>query len=253
MGYPTTVTTSAAELYVANAREMWADLGRPYEELTCRDEIAVVRVHGGVRYLVCRPLPAARLTELMDVPVAGSRTVVEDPFGVSEAVMPAGVTTLRMPVMVRPWAAVEPRLPRGVSAGPVLCVSELERAEQVIVDGFPQPHLRPWTPGAALAPRVLDLRGWRVWLARQHGVPAAAGYTYDDGRAVGIYWLTTLPDHRGTGLGQALMTVMLAAHPRRVATLVATPVARRLYERLGFGAASSAAWYLRQNVSPPRD
>lgn len=247
------VTTSAAELYVTNACEMWTGLGRPSEELFCRDEVAVVSVHGGVRYLVRRPLPAARLTELMDVPMAGSRTVVEDSFGVSEAVMPAGVTTVRMPVMVRPWAPVEPHLPRGVSAGPVLCVAELERAEQVIVDGFPQPHLRPWAPGVALAPRVLGLQGWRVWLARQHGVPAAAGCTYDDGRTVGIYWLTTLPEHRGTGLGQALMTVMLAAHPRRVATLVATPVARRLYERLGFGAVSSAAWYIRQNVSLPRN
>ncbi|MGI5524273.1 GNAT family N-acetyltransferase [Micromonospora sp. CA-259024] len=121
----------------------------------------------------------------------------------------------------------------------------LEQAEQVIVNGFPLRHLQPITPGQALPPQVLQLPGWRVWLARRDGVPAAAGYTYDGGNAVGIYWLATLPEYRSAGLGRAVMNAMLAAHPDRIATLVATPAGLPLYQRLGFEPVSTAVWYLR--------
>jgi GNAT superfamily N-acetyltransferase len=118
-------------------------------------------------------------------------------------------------------------------------------AERIIVDGFPQPHAQPWVEGRTLPPRVLELPGWQVWLARREGVPAAAGYTFDDGAAVGVYWLATLSGHRSAGLGRAVLTAMLAAHPDRTATLVATDSGVPLYTSMGFTPVATATWYIR--------
>src|SRR5262249_19797262 len=156
--------------------------------------VFAVRTPGGGRFLALRRLSADRLAALVATPGPAGRIVVEDPFGVPDVLVPAETTVLRVPVVVRPPAAVGPAPLDRVSAVQVRDVSDLEQAERVIVDGFPQRHLQPWTPGQALPPRVLELPGWRVWLARREGVPAAAGYTYDDGHVVGIYWLTTLPE-----------------------------------------------------------
>jgi GNAT superfamily N-acetyltransferase len=114
-----------------------------------------------------------------------------------------------------------------------------------MVDGFPLPPYQPWTRGQALPPRVLALPGWRVWLAYRDGLPAAAGYTYDDGVAVGVYWLATLPEHRLAGLGRAIMTVSMAAHAGRVFTLVATDAGLALYQSLGFATVAMSTWYVR--------
>jgi GNAT superfamily N-acetyltransferase len=121
----------------------------------------------------------------------------------------------------------------------------LAEAEHVMVDGFPFPHHQPWIRGRALPPGVLELPGWRVWLAYREGEPAAAMYTYDDGHATGVYWVATLPDHRGHGLARALMTTAIAARPDQEFTLVATEAARPLYESLGFATVAEATWHTR--------
>jgi predicted N-acetyltransferase YhbS len=97
-----------------------------------------------------------------------------------------------------------------------------------------------------LPPWVLTTPGWRTWLAYRHGRPAAACCTYDDGAALGVYWLAALPEHRSAGLGRAIMCAALAASPGRPAALVATAVGVPLYSSLGFAAVAESAWYRMQ-------
>lgn len=177
-----------------------------------------------------------------DLLVPDSRRItLEDSFGTSEPPAIQGVRTMRMPVMDRPPGPVEESRP--VSVTRVGDPDELAQAEHVIVDGFPQRAHQPYVRGQALPPHVLGIPGWSAWLARRDGVPAAAGFSYDDGKAVGIYWLATLPEHRSHGLGRAIMTKILAAHPDRAATLVATEAGEPLYRSLGFATVSTAVWY----------
>ncbi len=94
-----------------------------------------------------------------------------------------------------------------------------------------------------LPPLVLAVPGWRAWLAFRGGEPAAACCTYDDGAALGVYWLATLPQHRSHGLGRAVMSAALTASPGRPVALVATTAGEPLYSALGFQVVSEAAWY----------
>jgi GNAT superfamily N-acetyltransferase len=111
------------------------------------------------------------------------------------------------------------------------------------VDGFPRPALQPFRPGRMLPAEALAVPGWRAWLARHGGEPAAACCSYDDGTTLGIYWLATLPGHRSLGLGRTVMAAALGACPERPAVLVATAAGVPLYTSLGFTAVSEAAWY----------
>jgi GNAT superfamily N-acetyltransferase len=153
-----------------------------------------------------------------------------------------------MPLMLRPAGSA---VPPGNGAAVVLVADQeaLVQAERVIVDGFPRPALQPYRPGRMLPPQVLTRPGWRTWLAYRDGRPAAACCTYDDGAALGVYWLAALPQHRSAGLGRAVMCAALAASPGRPAVLVATAPGAPLYSSLGFAAVSEAAWY-RIQASP---
>src|SRR5439155_5602001 len=153
-----------------------------------------------------------------------------------------------MPLMVRPASAA---VPPGSRAAVVLVADQeaLVQAERVIVEGFPRPALQPYRPGRMLPPQVLTTPGWRTWLAYRYGRPAAACCTYDDGAALGVYWLAALPEHRSAGLGRAIMCAALAASPGRPAVLVATAAGAALYSSLGFVAVSEAAGY-RIQASP---
>jgi GNAT superfamily N-acetyltransferase len=175
------------------------------------------------------------------------RVVVEDSFGDlvpprDRAVRNEGVTVDRMPLMLRPAGGVAPP-GNGAAVALVADQEALVQAERVIVDGFPRPALQPYRPGRMLPPQVLTMPGWRTWLAYRYGRPAAACCTYDDGAALGVYWLAALPEHRSAGLGRAIMCTALAASPGRSAVLVATAAGVPLYSSLGFAAVSEATWY----------
>ncbi len=179
---------------------------------------------------------------LLDTEPPNRRVTLEDSFSVLRGDVAPGVTVLRMPVMVREPAPQTPHLPPGVAITTATDTDTLAIAEQTIVDGFP---VNPAPTSPLLQPAVLHLPAWKVWLATRHGQPAAAGYTYDDGTAVGVYLLATLPQHRSAGLGRALMTTVLAHYPKRQIALVATEAGAPLYRSLGFAEVSKATWYIR--------
>jgi GNAT superfamily N-acetyltransferase len=241
-----------AELYADNAAAMWLSLA-PWSRPVPGTAPGVAAVdlpaqRGGRVILRWRGAAGSKQPGAL-VRAVGlhGRVVVEDSFGDLTprrhgSARDRSIAVDRMPLMFRPPGGAAPP---GSSAAvvPVVTHEALVQAERVIVDGFPRPALQPYRPGRMLPQWVLTTPGWRIWLAYRHGRPAAACCTYDDGAALGVYWLAALPEHRSAGLGRAIMCAALAASPGRPAVLVATAVGVPLYSSLGFAAVAEAAWY----------
>ncbi|MQS12335.1 GNAT family N-acetyltransferase [Streptomyces kaniharaensis] len=216
------------------------------------------------RLLVTRPYaePGAVEEELADVLAAWStvRFTLEDPYGGLDLTRFGATRMPVMPVMTREPGPVTggPRALPVVSEGPdrsLLTVDEARdgdtfaEVEHAIVDGFPLPARQPWTRGGALPERLLDDPGCRAWLGRIDGTTAGACLTYDNGEATGLYWVATLPAHRGRGVARAVVETALAqARPDRPATLVATALGEPLYRKLGFSVQRSTCWWTRTSA-----
>ena len=177
---------------------------------------------------------------------------LEDPYGLLDLSGHGCERALGMPVMVRPAGPVPDRSSRaGAEAGPVGTVVALEardegdRAalERVVVDGFPMPARLPLRRGRMFPPACDALRGRRSWLARRGGEPAGGCVSWDDGTAVGLYWVAVLERHRSHGVGRTLLEAALRAHPERPATLTATLLGEPLYRRLGFVEQGVSTWW----------
>jgi GNAT superfamily N-acetyltransferase len=238
-----------AELYAGNAVAMWASLA-PWSRLVpgTPPGVAVIDIPAqrAGRILLRRPGAAdpGQIGALATVAAGRGRVVVEDSFGDLVLPLAGPVTVDRMPLMLRAAGGMAAAADRaGTRVTRVAGRDTLAIAEQVIVDGFPRQVPRPYPPGLILPPQMLTAPGWAIWLAYHGGDPGAAVCSYDDGAALGIYWLATLPQHRSRGLGRAVMTAALGACPGRPAVLVATAAAESLYSSLGFTAVAEAAWY----------
>jgi len=238
-------------LYASNAAAMWASMApwsRPAPAAPAGLSIIHLPAQPATRVILRRAFTAdpGHLGPLLN---RRERVVVEDSFGELNLQADGDVTVSRMPVMIKSPGSVQAPSPApraGVQIVEATTPGTLTLAERVVVDGFPQPALQPYRPGRSIPPLVLNVPGWRTWLAYDAGEPAAACCTFDDGYAVGIYWLATLLGHRSRGLGRAVMTAALNHNPGLPAVLVATAAGEPLYVSLGFRSVSTAAWYRRQ-------
>ncbi|GLY33030.1 GNAT family N-acetyltransferase [Kineosporia sp. NBRC 101731] len=236
------MSDTAVWLHAANTAARWSAMDLPTAGLPDDDDVFSRLTTSGAEINTRRPLSPDRIEDLLDTPVQGARNAIWDPFGVGGVRMPEGVRMIPLPVMTRPAGPVEVR--PGAQVVQVSNGTDLARADRVIIDGFPRPELQP---GQLFPPHVLDRPGWQTWLALRDGDPVAAGVSYDDGHCLGAYWLASLPQHRGSGLGATLLTSMLVARPDLPAVLVSTPPARSLYERLGYRTVSTGCWYVRRS------
>jgi GNAT superfamily N-acetyltransferase len=232
--------------YLDNAARMWTAL---VPDARVTDGCLRAERPQGVRLI---PLSPADVPAALHAESPARAVVLENVFSETGPVTPDS-RAVRMPVMVRQPAPLRVALAPEVRVTEVGDADELAAAERIMVDGFPLRGYQPYVRASALPPRLLSLPEWRVWLAYRHARPAAAAYTYDDGTAVGVYWLATLPEHRSAGLGRAIMTTAVAAYPSRIFTLVATDAGRPLYESLGFRAAATATWHFRDPLISVRD
>jgi GNAT superfamily N-acetyltransferase len=240
---------TAVRLSVRNAAAFWAAVARTRgHELVQRPGILAVigGERAGLRILLLhRTLDASALAVVHQLVEAHRDTaiVIEDQFARSDF-GDLGLTAKRLPVMFRD---VDP-LPEGetssqVTVAPVSSTEELRMAEDVVVHGFPLPRMQPYVAGEAFTDDLLWYPGVRVLLARRDGIVAGACLTVDEGTCGGIYWVTTMPDHRSQGVGRALMRAALTELDSSAVSLTATEQGEPLYLSMGFRAVASAAWW----------
>ena len=82
-----------------------------------------------------------------------------------------------------------------------------------------------------------EIDGLRIYRARAGGEPVCVVGTYDEGDDLSVYFVATLPEHRGRGLARRLLHLALAeARERGMATssLQSTKMGYPVYERLGY-------------------
>ncbi|WP_327677103.1 GNAT family N-acetyltransferase [Kitasatospora sp. NBC_00458] len=257
---------NAAAFWLAQARAHdWRHLVRPgFTAVRCART-----PDDAHRVVVTRPYrePGSLEAELTDLFTAWDtvRLTVEDPYGGLDLSRHDCGQGRPMAVMVREPGPLPPAPGADGSAGGgsgggsggdggagVLTVDEVldadafAEAERAVVDGFPIPPRQPWTRGAHLPERLLREPGCRAWLGRVDGATAGACLTHDDGRAVGVYWVATLPAQRSRGVARAVLrTALAAADPARPATLVATALGEPLYRKLGFTERGRTRWWTR--------
>jgi len=77
----------------------------------------------------------------------------------------------------------------------------------------------------------------RFWLAWKNGVPISKIGLYKGSGSAGIYGVATKPEARGLGIASILMNVAMQAAQEmgyKLAVLDSSPLAEKLYQRLGF-------------------
>jgi GNAT superfamily N-acetyltransferase len=235
---------------------MWSALAESDGEVLLRSDR--VRVIAPSRYHTLRAVvldaaaqPERTVREVADAVLSradAGRRVIEDAGGVLDFAPHGFQARFRLPVMTRdPGAVAGAGRAGGDASISAVAVTDLEclaAAERIMLAVFPPARLEPVMRGLVQPPRVLDIKGWCVWLAHRSGVPAGAAYTFHDGASVGVYQVATLPEHRGNGVARALMAAILDRYGDVPITLTATDQGRPLYEQLGFRVADTAIWWV---------
>ncbi|WNM40474.1 GNAT family N-acetyltransferase [Micromonospora halotolerans] len=238
-----TATTADLDLSVRNAAALWTALAdaRGHTLLHRPGFLAVIGDHrAGLRILLRDPDPApddrAALADL--VRRRTGPVTVEDQYA-SVDLTDLGLSPRSMPVMVRrPAALPDPSLP----VTPVERPDQLDTAEDVVVRGFPLDHFRPRRPGEAFPAALLARPEVRFFLVHRDGAPAGACLTVRE-EGVGLYWMTSLPEHRSRGVGRALLRGVLGRLGDVPMTLTAARAGRPLYASLGFVPVTDATWW----------
>ena len=239
------------QVHARNSAAMWEALAKGYGALIVGTEavrIVAPSPYHALRAIVLDPTAnrAATIAAIVDTVTGESgvpRRVVEDASGEMDLSAHGLAVRFRMTVMSRPAGGVVPEAVPDVRVIAVTDERSLAEAEQILMTVFPPAGSPAQLRGRIQPARVLDLPGWRVWLAYRGGIPAGAAYTYHDGSSLGVYQVGTLPEHRGNGVARALMAAILKAYPADVVTLTATDQGRPLYDELGFEVTTRAIWW----------
>jgi N-acetylglutamate synthase len=89
----------------------------------------------------------------------------------------------------------------------------------------------------ALPADAMRMEGNELWIAEQDGDPVGSGIFVRAGEHVGVYTMSTPPEHQRKGVGAAILSAAMAHHQSTGAarfTLGATEKGYPLYERVGF-------------------
>jgi GNAT superfamily N-acetyltransferase len=238
-------------VHARNAASMWEALSKGHGALlvgTERVRIVAPSPYHALRAIVLDPDTDRDETvrSIVDTVLSAAdfaRRVIEDASGELDLSSCGLQTRFRLTIMGRP---AEPLADVKQPDVQVVAVNDPERlaaAERILIAVFPPPSLLSDPHGRIQPVRVLGIAGWRVWLGYRGGVPAGAAYTFHDGTSVGVYQVGTLPEHRGHGIGRAIMTEILRAYPGIPATLAATDQGRPLYLDMGFAELNEAVWW----------
>jgi hypothetical protein len=122
---------------------------------------------------------------------------------------------------------------------------DVDRVEQLMVEGLPLPALAPWRSGVLFPPSPEAIPGWVMWLALRGGMPMGCCATFDDGSSVGLYGMAVDPGMRRRGAGRALIDAMRVRYPGMPSCLTATEEGFWLYASAGYHTVGLSAWWRR--------
>lgn len=132
------------------------------------------------------------------------------------------------PLMWRPPGGTGPVAPPGLDIRPVRTATELADFEQTLVAAYPLP-----SGGSITDQRLLD-GGLSAWVGYVDGMPVATAGSHTAHGLTEVEWVSTLPTHRGRGLGALLTWAATTVEPDLPAALLATDDGRPVYRRLGY-------------------
>ncbi|MDK9710959.1 GNAT family N-acetyltransferase [Acidaminobacter sp.] len=159
-----------------------------------------------------------------------------------------GFTPLRIPGstgMLTYKPIEQQKIPEGVTIRKVLDEKEIEDYEVVVMDAFNKSA--DVTREMFSHERILVGESVGAWVAYRDHQPIAAATMVFSGEAAGIYYVGTVADERGKGLG-ALMTAVATNAGfelgAEVVVLQASIAGEPVYRRLGFETITHYRWYL---------
>ncbi|HWM55598.1 MAG TPA: GNAT family N-acetyltransferase [Solirubrobacterales bacterium] len=157
-----------------------------------------------------------------------------------EAANSAGLKQVfEMPEMTMEAKANEPPLPTGVELRRVVSAADADSFWQIATsayadNGFPPEIFRYYEDHSGL---VAD--NAVAFLAELDGKPVGIAMTIVRHGVAGIYWVGTLAEARGKGIGEAVTAAAISAGfdlGVEIASLQASPMGEPVYRRMGFEA-----------------
>lgn len=141
----------------------------------------------------------------------------------------------RPPFMVRPAdsGAARPPVPAELTITEVTDASGLEVFERTLVAGYPEPNLEPYEFGTVHDGRVLG-GGTHFFVGMVAGCAVATAAAQVTAELNWVEFVSTMPDARGRGYGEAVTWAATCVDPSLPAALIASDLGRPVYERMGY-------------------
>lgn len=146
------------------------------------------------------------------------------------------------PWMVRAPGAVEIAAPLGLTVERVLgedALADFERASAIGFGSAPQPPFTWHAPSVLADPRL------HIWRGQVKGRTVSASMGFVAAGVVGVYSVSTLPEHRRRGYAAALTRAAIGADPSLPSVLQPSGMAEPLYRRLGYARYTSFRTWVR--------
>ena len=172
----------------------------------------------------------AALAEALAWYPAERHVVVLSPFPTPD-LDPLGLSLMgHPPLMYRPAGGAAPPLPDGLSIHEVANEADLAEFVRTLVEAYPMP--------GGESSGIADLRALdasiRLFVGRIDGVPVATSGARIGHGVNDVEWVSTRPDHRRRGIGEALTWAATLAAPELPAVLIASDDGQGVYESMGF-------------------
>lgn len=132
------------------------------------------------------------------------------------------------PLMYRPVDSHARPGPVNVDIRAVETADDLGDFERTLRCAYPLPE------GSAVVQSSVLRTGFHGFVGYVDGIPVATAGSHTAHGLTEVEWVSTLPSHRGHGLGAALTHAATTVEQRVPAVLVASDDGRPVYERLGF-------------------
>ena len=134
------------------------------------------------------------------------------------------------PFMFRPAGGEPPTPPSGLRVHEVADATELGEFVRTLGVGYPMPDAE----GTVLADARVLGPSLRLFVGYLDGAPVATSGAWIGHGVNDVEWVSTLPEHRGRGIGAALTWAATLSDPSLPAVLIASDDGQPVYEAMGY-------------------